>query len=651
VIVAGATSADNFPLVGAWQPSRRGDIDGFVAKVSADGRRLVYSSYIGAAGESMSVHGLAAGVAGEIWLAALSPQQRWLASNDVSNGSGRVVVIKMNSSGTPIWSTRVGLGTAGGFAVDGSGRPHVSGAACSSIGNCQQVLLRLDLSGTQLQFSTTVPNRLADVVRSSLALLPQGRVAMTGVTLDPLPLRHEWKGPPVCDGLSSCGDAFMAIVDASGALETVSYLGLGEQSPALAADVLGRVTLAVSTSRTSMPLSRALVDHHVDGPVYASHDRATTWQLHGRDTLPSSGAADLEFDWLRNGLYLVANGIFESRDEAATWRLDTRGGVGTDVWYRVAVDRRQPSIRYGIFGDHIYRHDDGSAGWRLVSSSAPGTYRRTVAVSPHDSSVWIAGNAGVAMSANGGASWLDRSQGLPNLGGSSSTVEDLDFDPSAAGVVYAMTQVGLYRSNDNGSSWVHLTTGFAPPPSVRSIAFDPVRPQTLHAGTLNYGVLTTTDSGRTWARTLEGRRITALGTDPMKRHIVYAAGSDADGRSAFYRSIDHGASWHRASDGLDMTAEPSRLVIDHDSSKLYLASSSVNVVPYVLRLQRDGRDPLTFAADVATYLAHGRVRAMTPTLAGGVVVALSHGPPANPDQQQTVVLRIAPGATGYLFST
>ena len=178
---------------------------------------------------------------------------------------------------------------------------------------------------------------------------------------------------------------------------------------------------------------------------------------------------------------------------------------------------------------------------------------------------------------------------------------------------------------------------------VRSIAFDPVRQQTLHVGTLNYGVLTSSDAGRTWVRTLEGRRITALRTDHMKRHVVHAAGSDADGRFAFYRSIDHGVSWHRAADGLDMTAEPSRLVIDpRDSSKLYLASSRVNVVPYVLRLQRDGRDPLTFTTDFATYLAHGRVRAMTSTMSGGIVAAVSHAwPPASQDQQQTVIVRIA----------
>jgi photosystem II stability/assembly factor-like uncharacterized protein len=644
VIVAGTTAADNFPVVGALQSSRRGDIDGFVVKLSADGRRILYSSYIGATGESMSAHGIAVGPAGEIWIAALSPQQRWLATNDVSNGTGRVVVLKLNPVGTPVWSTRVGLATAGGFAVDGAGQPYVAGASCTSLGVCHQVLMRLDPSGTRLQFSTAFPNRNADLFTAGLALLPDGRAAFTGVAFDPLPVRNEWQEAPTCEGtFSGCGDAFLAIAGESGELETLSYLGLGESAPLVAADAFGRITVASRSSRTSMPLTRPLLDHHVAGPVYVSHDRATSWQVAGRETLPGTGVADLVFNWLRNGLYLAANALFESRDEAKTWRVDSQGGVSTDIWYRIAVDSRQPSIRYGIFGDHVYRQDDGTPQWRMVSRSAPGTYRRTVVVSPYDSSVWIAGNAGVAMSTTGGDTWVDRSVGLPNLHGSSSTVEDLDFDGQHAGVVYAMTQVGLYRSIDNGATWQDLTSGFSPPPYARAIAFDPVRSDTLHVATLNYGLLKSTDAGRTWVRTLDGR-MTVVRTDQMKRHIVYAAGSDSDGRNAFYRSIDRGETWHRAADGLDMPAEPSRLVADpRDSSKLYLASSSYTAVPYVIRLRSDAANRRTFVTEFASYLGHGEVRALASTLSGGIVAALIHRwPAANLDQQQIVTVMIAP---------
>lgn len=646
VYIAGVTGADDFPTAGAFQSSRLGDSDGFVAKLSADGRRLLYSSYVGARGESISGEGIAVGAAGEAWIEFWSPQQRWPASHDVSGGTGRVVVLRLNPAGMPVWSTRVGVTTVGGFAVDGAGRAHVSGPSCTTLGNCQQVLLRLDPSGTRAQYTVMFPNRNADVYRSSLALLPEGRVAFTGVASEPLPLRNSWAEPLGCV-FAPCGNAFLAIANDSGQLDTVSYLGLGGVTPVATADQYGRITMAIATRGTSHSLTRPLVDRHVDGPIYVSRDRATTWRVDGRATMPGVGITDLTFNWLRNAVYAVGQSIFESNDNATVWRVDSEVILGgTNVWYRIAVDRRRPSVRYGIFGNSVFRHDEGADQWRMIEPNADGTglYRRTVVVSPHDSSVWIAGNSGVAMSTTGGDAWLDRSAGLPNLHGSSPTVEHLDFDPRRAGVVYALTQVGLYRTADNGASWEHLTTALAPPPSIRAIAFDPIREDTLHAATLNYGLLTSTDAGRTWAGRLEGNRITVVHTDHLKRHIVYAGGSDAEGRSVFYRSIDWGNTWHRAAEGLHLRSEPSRLVVDpRDSLTLYLASSEFQAVPYLMRLQPDAANPHRFTPEFATYLGHGDVRALTTTLSGGLVAALSHAWPASrADQQQIAIVRIAP---------
>jgi photosystem II stability/assembly factor-like uncharacterized protein len=257
--------------------------------------------------------------------------------------------------------------------------------------------------------------------------------------------------------------------------------------------------------------------------------------------------------------------------------------------------------------------------------------------------VWIAGNAGVAVSIDGGNTWNDRSAGLPNLGGSSPTVEHLAFDPRRPQVVYALTQVGLYRTRNDGVTWEDLYSSSTPLPQVRAIAFDPISSDTLHVATLNHGLLKSVDGGRTFMRTLEGSRIWTVQTDPMKRHIVYAAGSDAEGRAAFFRSIDRGSTWHRAGEGLDMRFEPSHLVVDpSDSMRLYLGSSNFASVPYLMRLQTDAANPLRFTTELATYLAHGEVRALASTPSGGVVAALSHAWPAGDPDRQAAVVRIAP---------
>jgi hypothetical protein len=644
VYIAGTTGSDSFPVVGGFQTSRLGDTDGFIAKLSADGRRLLYSSYIGASGDSMLAHGIAVGPAGDVTIRATSPLQRWLPTRDVSGGTGRVVIVKLNAAGTPIWSTRVGLEGRGGFAVDGAGRAYAAGANCGVVRDCRQVLLRLDPSGA-LHFSISFANRNANVYTSALALLPGGRAAFSGVAFDPLPTVNAWAEPAACPtGPGTCGEAFLGIAGESGELETLSHLGLGEAAPMLAADPHGRVMLAIDSLARSRPLNRPLVDHHVDGPIYVSRDRATTWRVADRDLTPVGIVDDLAFNWLRNTLYAIANGIFESRDEVTSWRLDSGPGFGTDDWYRIAVDRRRPSIRYAIFGDHVMRHDEGAPGWRMVYRSAQGFYQRTVVVSPHDSSVWIAGNAGVAMSGSGGDSWIDRSAGLPNLRGSSPTVEHLEFDPRQAGTVYALTQVGLYRTRNNGETWEHLTGPVSPPPALRAIAFDPVNSDTIHLAALNHGLLKTSDGGRTWAQKLTGNRITVVQTDHMKRHIVYAGGSDAGGHGVFYRSIDFGETWHRADDGLHMRGEPSRVIVDpRDSLTLYVGTATYEPVPHVMRLQPDAVNTRRFVPEFASYLGHGRVRALASTLSGGLVGALAHAwPTTQLNQQQIVMVRIAP---------
>ena len=650
VYVAGSTSATNFPTVNAFQSDRRGIPAAFVAKLSADGRRLLYASYIGDNRDAVTGRGIAVGPAGEVWIEVTSTSTTLPVTTCLSGfgACGPVVVMKLNPAGTPIWSTRLGLREPGGFGIDGSGRTYVSGPLCNGVAPpCNHALVRLDSSGTHLDFQTRIPDRNAAVFESSLAVLPGGRVAFSSVAFDPIPLRNNLYQPPECAfGLGGCGQVFVAIATDAGELETASYVGLGESQPRISADLAGRITLAVQTRRPELPVVRALLDHHVDGPIYVSRDRATTWTVEGRTTLPGINVLAMVFNGLRGGVTFAANGIYDTRDEATTWRLDTTAGqcCGASMWFRIAVDPRRPSIRYGIFEDHVFRHDDGAAQWRQVYRSPLGTYRRTVVVSPHDSSVWIAGNAGVATSANGGDSWIDRSAGLPQLNGTSPTVEDLEFDPRRAGVVYALTQVGVYRTVDNGATWQPITSGFSPPAYAKAIAFDPIDAQTMHVATLNYGLLKSTTDGQSWTRRLETSRITVVETDHMKRHVVYAGGVDADGHNRFYRSIDHGDTFHDANAGLDMRGEPSRLVVDpRDSMTLYLATANHQAVPYVICLAPAMTRPGQYAAEFASYLGHGEIRAVASTISGGLVLALNHAPPGTGiDQQQAVIVRIAP---------
>jgi uncharacterized protein (TIGR03437 family) len=68
VYVTGFTLSADFPTAGAFQPKSGGYADAFVTKVTADGSRIVYSSFFGAAGYDVA-HAIAVGPSGNVYVA------------------------------------------------------------------------------------------------------------------------------------------------------------------------------------------------------------------------------------------------------------------------------------------------------------------------------------------------------------------------------------------------------------------------------------------------------------------------------------------------------------------------------------------------------------------------------------------------------
>jgi hypothetical protein len=75
-ILSGVTESDDFPsTAGAFQARRRGPIDAFVTKMSADGRRVLWSTYFGGS-KANSDQGLGGSLAvdssGRVWLTGMT---------------------------------------------------------------------------------------------------------------------------------------------------------------------------------------------------------------------------------------------------------------------------------------------------------------------------------------------------------------------------------------------------------------------------------------------------------------------------------------------------------------------------------------------------------------------------------------------------
>ena len=206
--VTGQTLSSSFPTTaGAPQPSYKGSGDAFVARLSADGSSLVYSTYLGGRGIDEG-RGIAVDLSGNAYVTGKTYSTDLLSVNalqSANKGNGDAFVAELNSSGSLVYSTYLGgsgSDQANSIAVDLAGNAYVTGATNSS--------------------------------DFAVANAPQG----------------------ACKSCPNVNDAFVAEISAGGSgLVYSTYLGGGgdDQGMAVAVDLAGNAYVTGSTLSTDFP--------------------------------------------------------------------------------------------------------------------------------------------------------------------------------------------------------------------------------------------------------------------------------------------------------------------------------------------------------------------------------------------------------------
>jgi hypothetical protein len=248
-IVGWTTSAD-FPLVNPFQSTLGGFNDVFVAKLSADGSTLLYSTYLGGSQQERGF-GIALDDAGNAYVAGRTDSTDFPTRNayqPASAGPGDAFVTKLNASGSDlIYSTYLGgeasEGSDGDIAyaivVDGGGNAVLTGETGSPNfpvlnavqptyggGSSDAFVTKLNAAGNALLFSTFLGGSggpFNSDVGNGIDVDSSGNIYVTGSTsTGDFPTANAIQ--PAYGGGE--GDAFITKLNASGSAFIYStYLG------------------------------------------------------------------------------------------------------------------------------------------------------------------------------------------------------------------------------------------------------------------------------------------------------------------------------------------------------------------------------------------------------------------------------------------
>ena len=154
---------------------------------------------------------------------------------------------------------------------------------------------------------------------------------------------------------------------------------------------------------------------------------------------------------------------------------------------------------------------------------------------------------------------------------------------------------GIMRSSDGGETWLRLThrRGLHHEASIHCIVPAPTKPEIIYAGT-NVGLYRSDDAGEQWKlldTPLSGYHVWVAAVDPTDANVVYA-GTGTPSPATIFRSEDGGTSWGKlpipVAEECPNVGIPrfTALTIDPDNHNNLWAGIEVDG----LRLSKDGGD-------------------------------------------------------------
>lgn len=285
-----------------------------------------------------------------------------------------------------------------------------------------------------------------------------GTLPIGVITLDPSNVNRVWVGTGDKNG-GACagyfGQGVFLSVDAGQSWQAKNGSG-GSEMPLSVVN-----SVAVSPVNNQIVLVGGNGQCNASGQlsgagIYRSTNGGGAWSK-----VLSGSVEDMVFSPGSSVVYatVAGTGIMKSTDGGATFTNSSQGlSVGTGR-VRLALSPSNPQVLYVLAGSKIFKTTNAAGSWTQVNSSAcegQCTYNQAIAVHPTQSDTILVGSIRFARSTNGGTTL----QTLTNGWGSSQQVHQdthvLTYSPSNANRFYVGSDGGIWRTDNNGSSFVNM---------------------------------------------------------------------------------------------------------------------------------------------------------------------------------------------------